>query len=84
MGSHEAEERFAQPVAEKHVAGLLSLSGIDVRAKAIASNFLERARKAGWIARELDRGSVSEEFALAADGSLNEAAKEKANPTEKK
>src|SRR5262245_30341048 len=84
MGGHEAEKRCADAVAEEHVAGLFGLGRIYMGAEAVAANFLERAREAGGVAGELDGGSVGEEFTLAADGGLNEAAKEDAEPADQK
>src|SRR5438094_10100092 len=83
MRREQAEEGFADAIAEKHVAGLLGMGRINVRAEAVAANFLKRAGEAAGVAGELDRGGICEKLALAAGGGLNETAKEHANPTEK-
>ena len=51
-----------------------------VSSRAQAANLLERAGQAGRVARELHRRGVGEELALAADGGLDEAAEEDADP----
>ena len=82
MRVHEVEERFAHAVAEEHVAGFLGMGRLELRAEAQAADLLERAGQARRVARELHRGGVGEELALAADGGLDEPAKQDADPAD--
>ena len=81
MRGHEAEERFAQAVAEKHVAQVGRVLGFELRTKTVAADFLERAGKAAGIARKLHGRGVGEKFALPADGGLDQPAEENADGT---
>ena len=82
MRGHEAEERFAHAVAEKHVAQVGRVFGFQARTETVLADFLERAGKPAGIARELHGRGIGEKFALAADGGLDQAAKENADGAE--
>ena len=77
---HQVEERFAHAIAEEHVAGFLGVGRLELRAVAQAADLLQRAGQARRVARELHRRGVGQELALAADGGLDEPAKEDADP----
>lgn len=52
-----------------------ALGVVEGGAQRVAGDLFERAADTGRVAGELDRGGVGEEFALAGDGGLDEAAK---------
>ena len=52
----------------------------EARAEAVPADLLQRAGEAEWVAGELHGRGVGEELALAADGGLDEPAKEDADP----
>ena len=56
--------------------------GLEGRAQSEAADFLQRAGDARRVARELDRGRVSEELALPRDGRLDQPAEEVADVTD--
>ncbi len=70
----EAAEHGAETLREKEVADGGALVVRERGAHGVAGDFFEGAADAGGVARELDGGGVGEEFALAGDGGLDEAA----------
>ena len=70
VGREEVEPRFRKAVSKEHVAGLPG--AWMPKARSEVSDFGERAGDATRVAGELHGGSVGEEFALTAYGSLNE------------
>ena len=52
-----------------------ALGVVEGGAQRVAGDLFERAADTGRVAGELDGGGVGEEFALAGDGGLDEAAK---------
>jgi len=82
MGGQGIKQRFADAIAEKHVAEIGRVFGFQARAKAVLSDFLKRAGKPRRIACELHGRGISQKFALAADGGLNQPAKKNADGAE--
>jgi hypothetical protein len=80
MGFEQADERFADAVAEKHMRQLLGVRVAEARTRfAEAADFFQRAGNAARIARELDGRGVGEKLALAADGGLDETTEKNAD-----
>ena len=77
MRGQRAQKRIRNGIAKKQMPGVRRVGRLHPRT--ITAELLERAGKSGGIACKLYRGSVGQKFALAADGSLNQPAKENAD-----
>ena len=82
MRCHQTADGAAQPIREKQMAGFLGVRSFELRTAREPADFFQGAGQPVGIAGELDGSGVGQKFPLAADGGLDEPAKEDADPAD--